>query len=153
MRPPRNVAMNRPVSTNSLKRITSWPVTAWLVIGLFGAGLGAVLAADGCLPWPQCPLREFTGLPCPSCGCTRSLLALVHADPGKALRFNPLFGLACLALPSWVITSALGNVFGWSWPKRFRERAGEIAARRPVWPFVLALVALNWLYLVLNLPK
>jgi hypothetical protein len=98
-------------------------------------------------------LRKITGLPCPSCGCTRSLLAWFHADLAAALRFNPLFFVACLVSPVWLITAALAKAFCWRWPERPREHLWELAARWPLWQFVLALVALNWLYLCLNLPK
>ena len=40
-----------------------------------------------------CPFRLSTGLPCPACGLTRSVVALVHGDLGASLYFHPL-GLA-----------------------------------------------------------
>ena len=116
---------------------------------MLGAALGALLAAQGHLSWPQCPLRKFTGVPCPSCGCTRSLLAWCHLDPAAALQFNPLFFFVCIALPLWLAMGRLARRFHWLWPGRLRQRA----SRWPVWQLLLLLVALNWLYLCLNLPK
>jgi hypothetical protein len=36
-----------------------------------------------------CPLRAVTGVPCPFCGTTRGIVALVHGDIGGALLLNP----------------------------------------------------------------
>ena len=36
-----------------------------------------------------CPLRLCTGLQCPTCGSTRSLLALLSGRPLQAIEFNP----------------------------------------------------------------
>jgi hypothetical protein len=41
--------------------------------------------------WP-CPLRHFTGIPCPTCGMTRSLLALAQGDWSASLSYH-LFGV------------------------------------------------------------
>ena len=68
-------------------------------------GCGAVVAAvpgDQGLP---CPLRTLTGVPCPLCGMTTSVVATLHLDLGAALAANPagpllvLAALLVLALP------------------------------------------------------
>lgn len=43
------------------------------------------------MPLPGCPLRALTGIPCPSCFLTRSVLATFHGDLGEALELH-LFG-------------------------------------------------------------
>ena len=52
-----------------------------------------VLAAR-VLPWHKLPnmclFYHLTGLPCPSCGMTRSVLALTQLDFHQAMVFNPL---------------------------------------------------------------
>lgn len=51
------------------------------------------------LPLPPCPFRYFTGIPCPTCGMTRSLLALAHGDFIHAVAehlFGPLVFLGFL---------------------------------------------------------
>jgi len=45
---------------------------------------------------PSCPFRAITGIPCPSCGITRSLVHLAHGDISGSLFLNPLFSLALL---------------------------------------------------------
>ncbi len=46
---------------------------------------------------PPCPLYHITGIPCPGCGSTRATSALLHGDFLRALWFNPLWVLTCLA--------------------------------------------------------
>ncbi len=36
-----------------------------------------------------CPLRRLTGVPCPFCGMTRSVVAVGHGDLGASLALNP----------------------------------------------------------------
>ena len=54
----------------------------------------------------SCPLRQLTGIPCPTCYLTRSVLATLHGDLAQALEwhaFGPvLVGLA-LALGLWTL--------------------------------------------------
>ena len=38
--------------------------------------------------WP-CPFAELTGLPCPGCGMTRSMLAMLRGDWGLVMRLHP----------------------------------------------------------------
>jgi Fe-S cluster biogenesis protein NfuA len=44
-----------------------------------------------------CGLREVTGIPCPTCGTTRSGLALLEGRLADALLYNPLFTIAAVA--------------------------------------------------------
>ncbi len=61
---------------------------------IYGGAALAALAAVRLLPVlpfvPQCPFRTLTGLPCPTCGATRSLIHLAHGDIIDALMMNPL---------------------------------------------------------------
>jgi hypothetical protein len=69
---------------------------------LAAAGLAAVLAASVAgvdrmgaaapdRPPPTiCLLRQLTGIPCPTCGMTRSFCSLGRGDLGAALRQHPL---------------------------------------------------------------
>jgi hypothetical protein len=101
------------------------------------------------LGWPFCAFRLATGLPCPTCGGTRSVLALVQWRLGEAFWWNPLVALGCIAMCAWFLLWLLDVVQG-----RARSRGvWECAQRRP-WPVVLAgAVALNWVYLWFFLPR
>jgi hypothetical protein len=84
---------------------------------------GAVLVALRFLPrtglgLPLCMFRQLTGLPCPGCGLTRSMIVLAHGDLATAALMHPggfplfllLVGLALL-----ILTPAAGRrtVAGW----------------------------------------
>jgi hypothetical protein len=58
---------------------------------------------------PDCTFKEFTGIPCPSCGMTTSFSLLIHGDVWNSLRANyagtALASLGLLFLP-WSFVSA-----------------------------------------------
>lgn len=93
-----------------------------------------------------CIIKETTGIPCPSCGSTRSVLALFEGHLGKALFYNP-FGLllfiGLIILPIWVSidliqskTTLLKQIH------RFENRL-----KQKPWIFGLSLLVLaNWLW-------
>jgi len=53
-----------------------------------------------------CVLKNTVGLPCPSCGTTRSVLYLLHGDLSTALLINP-FGIivfiGLVVIPFWIL--------------------------------------------------
>jgi hypothetical protein len=53
-----------------------------------------------------CVLKSTTGIPCPSCGATRSLGSIIDLNFYMALQINPLGYLIALALvlfPLWIL--------------------------------------------------
>lgn len=71
---------------------------AWCL--LIGALLLAALVSPAgwnALP-DVCLFHRTTGLPCPSCGLTRSWAALVRGQLGLSLRFHALGGVSLLLL-------------------------------------------------------
>jgi hypothetical protein len=53
-----------------------------------------------------CLLKRTTGVACPSCGTTRSILHLLHGDFSSAVLLNPLGLLAFIGLmviPFWIL--------------------------------------------------
>ena len=116
------------------------------------AAAGAVLAViaarlmqDGALPAHSCPMFRWTGIPCPGCGGTRSLAACARCDLAAALFWNPLVALVAVAFVAWgalaladarLAEQVSMRVSRWLTPRRFA-----------------AVVALNWLYLGLTLPR
>jgi len=113
----------------------------WLGVSFVAAAVGAAWLWMG-LPRPVCPLLAATGVPCPGCGTTRALEAVLAGDWSAAVQWNPL---ACLALAGVVLFDLyaaivlLGRLPRWRprGPLPLSVRGGLIAA-----------VALNWLWLM-----
>jgi hypothetical protein len=97
---------------------------------VMGAGMLAVAAVRPLIPietGPPCPLRLITGIPCPLCGMTRGVTAVVHGDFAYALLMNPAAYLAVavalllivqwrvkqFVIPLWIITGVLGVMWIW----------------------------------------
>ena len=65
----------------------------WLLVSL-GAFLGLALWFAARFPTPQCVFHALTGLPCVTCGATRSAFQFLHGHYSASLFFNPLAFLA-----------------------------------------------------------
>lgn len=57
----------------------------------------ALLLGASLIIFYHCPFRYFLGIPCPGCGMTRALLALLRLDIEGAFYYHPLFPAAILA--------------------------------------------------------
>jgi hypothetical protein len=60
----------------------------------FGA-VGALLSFGDVI---DCPIALVTGVPCPACGSTRAMRALVHLDFARVVRLNPIAPIAAVLL-------------------------------------------------------
>jgi hypothetical protein len=100
-----------------------------------GAGMLGAAAVWPALPVHPpfvCPLRTLTGIPCPFCGMTRAVVAVVHGNVAASVRYNPA-GILLVVL-------AVALMLGWR-----TERV-----RLPTWLLPVLLGAL-WVYnLTLN---
>jgi uncharacterized protein DUF2752 len=116
----------------------------WLAVSVATLAGGAAWLALG-LAWPQCPFLVLTGFPCLTCGATRTTIALLHGDFPLALSWNPLAflalcGVALFDLYALFVLLGRGprlRVVDWT---RTEKTAVRIA--------VIALIALNWIYLL-----
>ncbi len=124
----------------------SWPAGRQL-----GALWGAVAAALlGLAPaaqrlaeaLPPCPIRGLTGLPCPTCGTVRAAQALAGLEPLQSLAVNPLASLAWMALVGGGILAGTLAALG----RSLREPDWQVS--RPVRWSLVALLLVNWIYLI-----
>ncbi len=65
----------------------------WFQLGLFAAPLlgAAAYRFNLRVPGLQCPIRALTGIPCPTCGMTRSFVAIAQGNVSEAFAHH-LFG-------------------------------------------------------------
>jgi len=121
----------------------------FLIVGLGSAAIFVRVALQFQVPLPFCMLRRFTGVPCPACGSTRSLLAWAHFEPLQALRLNPLFFLITISVAGWAMATLTDRWLGTRWVERMELTRERWTTARILIPFIVA----NWLYLCLTLPK
>ncbi|NLT70547.1 MAG: DUF2752 domain-containing protein [Verrucomicrobiaceae bacterium] len=93
---------------------------------------------------PPCGFQSAFGIPCVGCGGTRSMQALASGRIGAAVAFNPGVILGILASVIWLF-SGFFRFFRGSAPRSPAEANRRI---KRVTLIVLALIALNWLYLI-----
>ena len=116
----------------------------WLLVG--GASLcllGVALATPG-IQLPRCVFKTITGLPCPTCGVTRAIIALSRGDVDHAVFMNPLAAIACAAGVAYLLYAAV--VLALRLP-RFRPTVSAAGARR-VRIAAVAAIATNWAWLI-----
>ena len=116
----------------------------WLLVG--GASLcllGVALVTPG-IQLPLCAFKTITGLPCPTCGLTRTIIALSRGDVDRALFMNPLAAIACGFGLLYLLYAAA--VLALRLP-RFRPTVSPAGARR-VRIGAVAAITTNWLWLI-----
>ena len=126
--------------------------TNYELIWLSVSSVGLVLAASWLalkLPWPICLFHALTGRPCLTCGATRSAIAFFHAHFLAAFEWNPLAFLCYCGL-------SLFNVYAFATvvmrTPRLRVAQVNPGERKFIRRSVIALLALNWAYLLLAHP-
>lgn len=118
---------------------------------IYGAIAILALVAARVLPvqdiLPPCLIRSVAGIPCPTCGMTRSLVHLAHGDIAGSLVLNPLFSLVMMAVLLLFFASSARLPF-------HRSRIAFTLSRREgtLLRTGMAVIFLaNWIYLVFNL--
>lgn len=74
------------------------------------AWLGVSLSAPGEEGWSGCLFRQMWGVPCPACGSTHALVALLQGHVAEALQLNPLAVVLAVLLavvPVWLMADAV----------------------------------------------
>lgn len=96
---------------------------------------------------PQCMLKLITGLPCPTCGGTRALRALLgHGDVLAALRWNPLVTIGALAAVPFLTYAAIVTIFRGRRLRMLIAEADKQLLRNAAWIAILA----NWIFLIVD---
>ena len=93
-----------------------------------------------------CLFKHVTGIPCPSCGSTRSAISLLKGDFAGAIFWNP-FGILILFIlivsPVWIIYDLIGRketLFN------FYIRSELFIKRKWIAIPAILLVLINWIW-------
>jgi hypothetical protein len=120
----------------------------WLSVSSGGLALAAMWLALG-LPWPICLFHTLTGHPCLTCGATRSAVAFFHARFLTAFQWNPLAFVFYCSLSIFNIYAFAVIIMHWPRLRILRLTPSEKTFIRGS---IIALFALNWVYLLLTNP-
>lgn len=120
----------------------------WWLLAMLGAAALARVVMQWKIPLPACHFKQFTGVPCPFCGGTRTLRSAAELDLWTAFQFNPLVFLAGVAVLGWFALWLLDRWRTNPWLPRLKTRL----QRWPLWWIAGGLVLANWAYLIRTLP-
>lgn len=116
----------------------------WLAVSvaaLFGGAIWLGLH----FPTLSCPFLAVTGYPCLTCGATRCAIALFHGNFSAAWHWNPL---VLVALSGMVIFDIYAAVVLVSGAPRLRVIDWSRGEKNTVRVAVVALIAVNWIFLL-----
>ena len=80
--------------------------TSFLIFGFGWVALNLFYIQQSSPGLEICILKSAVGLPCPSCGTTRSVLHLLHGDLSSAILVNPIGILVIIGMfifPFWIL--------------------------------------------------
>src|ERR1041384_3353869 len=116
----------------------------WLTISITALVMAAAWLNLN-LPWPQCAFHALTGLPCLTCGATRSAIQFFHRNFGSAWSLNPLaftFYCAITIFDFYAFVVLIARA------PRLRLIKFSRPQKQFVHVLVLLLLAANWVYLL-----
>jgi hypothetical protein len=119
---------------------------AWAVFAAAAAQGALVLA--GLPGWP-CLFKSATGVPCPGCGLTRAVAALLRGDPYASLRVHAYAPLLVLAL----LLTGLALLLPKGSRLAFVSRVERIERRTGVTAIALVGLLVYWLARLIFFPE
>lgn len=114
-----------------------------------GIALLALCAARSLpvLTWlPSCAFKGLTGMSCPTCGSTRSVVHLAHGDIVASLAMNPLSSLCFLAAVLYFFYSLITLL------PRIPQVGVALSGqeKNALRALAIMIVLINWMYLIFN---
>jgi hypothetical protein len=95
---------------------------------------------------PVCPFKALTGYPCLTCGGTRCLAEMAHLSLWQGFKFNPFIWLTVVGMIAFSLLVALGFLF-----KRGIAITLSENEKKAIRFSIIALMAINWIYLIIYL--
>jgi len=93
-----------------------------------------------------CLFKNVTGLPCPSCGATRSMACLLHGHLLQALYWNPIGILLMAAMVVIPLLLLYDLLKGQSVYLNLYTSAEQFIIKKPIVYVAVALMVINWLW-------
>ena len=116
-----------------------WGAIALLAI----AAAGLIRPYLGLLP--GCTFHRLLGIPCPTCGGTRSLAALSGLNIGDSFFYNPLVMLGVFGLLLFSLAYCLGIIF-----KKRAQITFSIIEKRLIRYTIIFTIIANWAFLIFH---
>jgi hypothetical protein len=111
------VVLKQPLSAGCevVQRLSKYAI--WSRCAILGFALAPLIQVFGdnpFLPWDwfRCPVRDWTGVPCPSCGIPCAFLAIAQGDFSGAIAFHlfsPLIFASFVGLAGHLPSDCNGN--------------------------------------------
>jgi len=121
----------------------------WLLV-IAATGIVGIAWLLSPRPTPTCNFHRLTGLPCPTCGGTRCVRALLAGDLRTAFGWNPLVAIGTFAAAAYAIYAFAVVTFRLP---RIRLKTSSRAEANAVRILVAVAVAANWIYLIFRFSK
>ncbi len=91
---------------SSLTRLLVFPFGLMALLGLALVRF----QPDLVLRLAHCPLRDMTGVPCPTCGGTHAAVALAEGRWADALAANPLVAVSLVVFGLWLLAGVIATM-------------------------------------------
>lgn len=95
----------------------------------------------------SCGTKSLLGMPCPTCGSTRALIALLQGDVTRAFTLQPFVVTACtlaLLYSAYSVAVLFGGMRPWlKWPRSKQARVLMLS-------LATTLFVSNWVFIVLS---
>jgi len=93
-----------------------------------------------------CLFKKVTGIPCPSCGATHSIVSLIHGDISGAVMENPLgilLASCLLVFPFWILMDWMKKEVRFY---KFYLRTEALLRRKYVAIPAIMMLLINWIW-------
>jgi len=97
-----------------------------------------------------CFTKRLTGIPCPSCGSTRSVIALTEGDITAPFRLNPLgyvIAFFLVVTPFWILADLIRNADSLF---NVYQKTEQLIRRRWIAVTLIVLLAMNWIWTIIK---